>query len=388
MKQVNEFEKWAGGIITEFVKPQRSGADSDRTLPLSQDPIRQTKINNPHLSDQEAASKFLYDITQDFKQDTDELNKEKTQNDELRKRVADLSNRYSDLVQSDDATNNELERLKTLSGQLKTGQENRKLKSSEIAQILDQVKQLRAKPGITDEHYEELKKQVSDFKKQGVDPQQLAAFKQQLDNLTKQKYVDNGEFEKLRKFSDQVAQGQEQVTKGSAILTKELEKVEQDQVNLKRKTQDLENSIQRRLNKDTGRKKERRQMAARIDKIEPEIEKLKVLPNKEELKYVSQVPDFVSKFYDIVALDQKKQDAEIKGQEEINKQQSKEIGQLFGIAGVGKPQFKAANDSPEARSNLKKNAAQLKLVPNPLPPKPKKPIDLTQHDFGDLAESI
>ena len=229
MKQVNEFEKWAGNIITEFVKTQRPDADSDRALPLAQDPIRQTKINNPHLSDQEAASKFLYDITKDFKQDAEELNKEKTQNSELRKRVADLSNRYGDLVQSDDATNNELERLKALSGQLKSGQENKKLKSDEVAEILAQVRELQAKPGMTDEHYEELKKQVADFKQRGVDPRELEAFKQQLENLTKQKYVDDGEFEKLHKLADQVAQGQEQVVAGNETLAKELKQIEKKQ---------------------------------------------------------------------------------------------------------------------------------------------------------------
>jgi DNA repair exonuclease SbcCD ATPase subunit len=212
MNQLNEFENWANSIITELAKPERS-EKKIRNISLSDDPAQQARIKYPGLDSDEALSKFIADKLVDMeKRDLEQnkiINAQSKANNSLKSELGQLVKNFQDVEQDNIETHKELDRIKALSGQLKADKETSKLKSDEVAQILAQVKELQNKPGMTDEHYNELKKQVDDFKKTGVDPKQLEQFKSRLEQLSQERYVDSGEFAKLQQLASEVSKEQE-----------------------------------------------------------------------------------------------------------------------------------------------------------------------------------
>lgn len=267
MKELKLLTEWADSVITESSK--------EGNLPISQDPIKQTQIKYPHLSRDEAASKYLDDITGDFKDQNAVINAQSRKSDKLEKVVGDQNKIINSLKQEVDNSDSELDRLKSLSGQLKSDVETRRISQNEVNDILSRVKELNGKPGMTDEHYEELKKKVAEFKKSEVDPRKFEEFKNRLDQIGRQESVKKGDFERLQALMSKVEQGQtdlvknqDQVGKGTEVLTKELQKVEKTQADLDRKTKDLENTVRRRVDNATKTKAEYQKIRRRLDNTE------------------------------------------------------------------------------------------------------------------------
>jgi chromosome segregation ATPase len=183
---------------------------------------------------------YLDDITKNFLDQNQVINAQRKENDKLKKTVADIAREVGDIEQDSSQTHSELERLKSLSGQLKTDVATRRISQSEVAGILDQVKGLQGKPGMSSEEYQELKQKVAEFKKGEVDPKQFEELKNRLERMGNQKSVDKGDFERLQALMSKVEQGQADNEKTKGNVDAKLAAVERKQAEIERKEVKIE----------------------------------------------------------------------------------------------------------------------------------------------------
>lgn len=324
MKYLTEFENWSNEIVTEFTKPKKKSS-----LALDQDPATQAQIERPDLDPDEALSAYIAKKLGDMERRDLEQNKiinaQSKANNSLKSELSTLAKNFKDVEQDSEETQSELDRLKSLSGQLKSGQESRKLNSDEIAQLLDQVKELQTKPGMTDERYEELKKQVTDFKNGGVNPTELEKLRNNIEQLSQQKSVDTSEFERIKSLADRVAAAQQEVEKGRGDIAAKLADIEQRQAEVEKREETHNQQVKDEVEKEIKRADDKRKRSARtsyetskkrLDALEPKVDKIEPKVNRIE-------PE-IKKQNDVNS----EQDIEIQRQDAINNIQDKLLSKL------------------------------------------------------------
>lgn len=286
MKELKLLTEWADSLLNEV-----DGKNPKGNLPINQDPIKQTQIKNPHLSRDEAASKYLDDITKNFLDQNQVINAQRRENDKLKKTVADIAREVGDIEQDSSQTHGELERLKSLSGQLKTDVTTRRISQSEVADILNQVKGLQGKPGISSEEYQELKQKVAEFKKSEVDPKQFEELKNRLERMGTQKSVDKGDFERLQALMTKVEQGQAEVERDRGDINSKIADIERKQAEIEQREKGHDEQVKAEVEKEIKRAEEKRKRSTRasyntskrrLDKLEPRVDTLEPEIHKQE----------------------------------------------------------------------------------------------------------
>lgn len=293
MKELKLLTEWADSIVNEFAK--------DGNLPLNQDPIRQTQIKYPHLNKDEAASKYLDDITSDFKDQNAVINAQSKKSEKLEKVVGDQNLTISKLNKEiDDIESNSNLQSTATNDKLKQIDNIKKISDEEHRRLVDKIDSLQNKPGMTDERYSELMKRVDEFQKNGVDPQKIKEFERRIESMSRQESVGKADFDRLQTMMSKVEQGQAEVERGRGDINAKIAAIEKRQSELEQKEKEHEEKVKstswrndpdaqkfvkavgkrskttkQRVDDLIGKKNERlddfKNLPPRIDKIEPEV---------------------------------------------------------------------------------------------------------------------
>lgn len=180
MKEIKLFESWADTVTeapqSQFKQSARMGtpmtAKADRPLPRNIDIQYKAQRAHPELSPDQALAMYMSDELvdkekMDFAQNK-LINRVKGENDKLTRTVSSLSKELHDFEQQSQQTDQEVSRLKDLSSKLKPAgelqQQTVKASQEQVQKMLNDLDQIKHKPGITDYEYNELKAQVEKAK--------------------------------------------------------------------------------------------------------------------------------------------------------------------------------------------------------------------------------
>lgn len=182
MKELQLLEEWADKIVTneESRLGQPIKGIGDRPLPRGQDIMYQAQRKYPDRSPEQALSLYINDEMEqnknmDFEQNK-LINAQKRENEKLRRSLDELGNELHDHERTAQDTEREVQRLKDLSSKLKPAGEIQqqliKASQEQVQGMLNDLEQIKNKPGIDEKQYQELKAQV-DKAKTGTSAKQL-----------------------------------------------------------------------------------------------------------------------------------------------------------------------------------------------------------------------
>jgi chromosome segregation ATPase len=175
-------------------QPVRQKQDTTKTksVPVSQDLIYQAKQMFPGYEDSTAMALYVMDKAQK-QQETDSLqNKliqtQKSQNDKLTNAVKSLSQELHDFENQSLETDREVERLKDLTTRLRPAgeiqQQTAKASREELEKLEQKLNSLKSTPGIDQEKFVQLSKQVEQMKNmKSVDDGDVKKIEQILSSL-------------------------------------------------------------------------------------------------------------------------------------------------------------------------------------------------------------
>lgn len=168
MKQLIELESWCNNVISEKTLGQPSKSIGDRPLPRSQDIMYQAQRKYPDRSPDQALSLFINDEMEqnknmDFEQNK-LINAQKRENEKLRRSLQDLSDELHGHEQTAMDTEREVQRLRDLSAKLKPAgelqQQAVKASQEQVQKMLNDLDQIKTKPGIDDAKIKELEQKI------------------------------------------------------------------------------------------------------------------------------------------------------------------------------------------------------------------------------------
>lgn len=249
MRELNEFNNWAQDIISEAITEKKSDS-IERALPVEKNIMYQAQRKYSDRSPEQALNLFLADKIDDFdRRDLDQnkvINRQRQDNERLRSQVGQMSQELQDLETRSAESDAELDRLRTLSGNIRADVEKRQLDTREVQEIMAQVEQLRTKPGVSSEQYEKLKNevesQIKDFQEKGVDPEKFAEFNQRLQQLNASQRI---EAEQLRDLENLVGQAEASRARLGATAEQQVEKINNLVKDLENKERRFEKSLRR-----------------------------------------------------------------------------------------------------------------------------------------------
>jgi hypothetical protein len=249
MRELNEFNNWAQDIISEAITEKKSDS-IERALPVEKNIMYQAQRKYSDRSPEQALNLFLADKLDDFdRRDLDQnkvINRQRQDNERLRSQVGQMSQELQDLETRSAESDAELDRLRTLSGNIRADVEKRQLDTREVQEIMAQIEQLRTKPGVSSEQYEKLKNevenQIKDFQEKGVDPEKFAEFNERLQQLNASQRI---EAEQLRDLENLVGQAEASRARLGATAEQQVEKINNLVKDLENKERRFEKSLRR-----------------------------------------------------------------------------------------------------------------------------------------------
>ena len=142
---------------------------SKMNLPLDKDLIYKAKNMFPGYDNQQALTLYMASQVQDQEKTDSTQNKlidtQKRENERLRGALDNLGQELSDFERQSAETDQEVQRLKQLSGNLKPSMQNTKqdakAEADELEKLQQQVNALQAKPGLEPEKLKKFQEQVN-----------------------------------------------------------------------------------------------------------------------------------------------------------------------------------------------------------------------------------
>lgn len=176
MKHLKLLESWANGVITEKFSnnqsPARMGTPmkkgADRPLSRQVDIAYKAQRAHPELSPEQALALYMSDeLVDKEKMDLAQnklINRVKGENDKLTRTVTELGKELHDFEQHSAQTDQEVSRLKDLSAKLRPAgelqQQTVRASQEQVQKMLNDLEQVKHKPGISEKEVNELKAQI------------------------------------------------------------------------------------------------------------------------------------------------------------------------------------------------------------------------------------
>lgn len=200
MKEIKLLETWTERVIgekfTPAQAPSRMGTPmkgrADRPLPRQADIQYKAQRAHPELSPEQALALYMSDELVD-KQKMDMaqnklINKVKNDNDRLRRTIDELGRELQDHEAQAARTDQEVERLKSLSGKLKPAgeiqQQAAKASADKIEAMLGEVEKLKQVPGMDEKKFKEIAATVDKLKSNpALDDKALAHIQSKIEKL-------------------------------------------------------------------------------------------------------------------------------------------------------------------------------------------------------------
>lgn len=256
MREYNEFDNWASNIVNSAIFEAGEKTPIKRGIPQSQDIVYQAKRKYPDRDTDAALSLFLADKLEDFdRRDLDQnavINAQRKENAKLNQNVSKLQQELQQIETSSENTDAEIDRLKKLSGKLTTDIEQRGVSARDIEKALEQVEQLRNKPGMSEEKYEELKKKIEDAQQNGdrINPEEFKKFASQIAALNTQQSIEKDQLSRLGQIASKLETEREELASARGDLETRIS-------NLERREAELPKTIEKEVEKETAHLKKR-----------------------------------------------------------------------------------------------------------------------------------
>lgn len=197
MKELKILESWADTIIQEKIE--------DRPLARSQDIQYKASQQFPDRSPEQALQLYVANkMADNDKMNLDQnklINSQKRENEKLRRSLQDLGQELHDHERTAGDTEREVSRLKQLSARLgPAGQEQQqiaKASADKVQAMLNDLDNLKNKPGIDEKKFKELSDKVEQLKSKPIDNVEVEKIQMALAVMNKQKSVDDELFNKV-----------------------------------------------------------------------------------------------------------------------------------------------------------------------------------------------
>ncbi len=272
MKELNELSAWTDSILNEFVRPSKN----DKPVELKRDIKTLAQHKYPSYDAEDALALYVADKLEDFEKQNAEQNKViNTQGKMLTKKIDALGQAEEELRSVQDYSQQELERIKALSTQKKSDLQTTVASRQEVEQLLQQVEQLRSKPGVSSEQYSELKQQIEAQAKQGIDIEKLQALEKQIADIGDQREVGRDQLTRISSMADELTAQKQELASTERELVQKVADLEKREADHEREINDkVKKGIARA---DAKRKREARATyntsKKRLDALEPRVEK-------------------------------------------------------------------------------------------------------------------
>jgi len=258
MKQLKEFESWAENICEAAVDDKSN--PKTKEISRERDIFYQASKNYPDRNAQQALGLFLADKLEDFdKRDLQQnkiINTQRKENEKLQSNLSNLQQEIEKVETSGQKTDSEINRLKALSGQLSSNIEQRKISTRDIENALAQVEELKNKPGMSQERYEELKKKLESVSQNQsrIDPEEFKTFTDQLYKLTTKQEIEKQQLQQISTISNRLELQQQDIRAQRGDIASKVAGLEKRQQELEQKEKTLSAEIKNTVDKEIKEK--------------------------------------------------------------------------------------------------------------------------------------
>lgn len=235
MKELYEFNNWASNLIEQSLL-EKNERSIRREIPVSHDIQYQALRKYPDRDPAQALSLYLADKLENiddinYKQNT-VINAQRQENIKLKDGLSQLRQELENIEDSSANTDVEINRLKALSGQLKSEVETRKASSKEIDELLAQVEQLKNKPGMSSELYNELKQKIESAEGKNVNAEEFKKITGQIKDLQNQQDLEKDDLTTLKNTASSLLTQRNEIASTREELSDLLNSIKTEKENL------------------------------------------------------------------------------------------------------------------------------------------------------------
>jgi len=211
-----------------------AGVGNKANLSVDQDLLYKAKQKYPQYSGEQALTLYIADeMKEKDKTDSNQnrlIDTQKRENERLRSVVDNLGQtveqEIQQVAQQAEINDNEISRIKQLTGTLSQGgtdtQRKAKLSSDDLEKLQKELEQLKTKPGMDSEKFNQLKKQIETMvSNPSIDDKELSKINSLVNTLTQQRQVGDTLYKKIE---DQLRKTQSDLDKKEGRFSKYIEK--------------------------------------------------------------------------------------------------------------------------------------------------------------------
>ena len=211
-----------------------AGVGNKANLSVDQDLLYKAKQKYPQYSGEQALTLYIADeMKEKDKTDSNQnrlIDTQKRENERLRSVVDNLGQtveqEIQQVAQQAEINDNEISRIKQLTGTLSQGgtdtQRKAKLSSDDLEKLQKELKQLKTKPGMDSEKFNQLKKQIETMvSNPSIDDKEIQKINSLVNTLTQQRQVGDTLYKKIE---DQLRKTQSDLDKKEGRFSKYIEK--------------------------------------------------------------------------------------------------------------------------------------------------------------------
>lgn len=218
-------------LLNEAEKPNQGTVSQ---LPVDKDLIYRARNKYPGYSSEQAMILLISDeMKNQAKTDSNQntlIDTQKRENERLRSVVNDLGQtveqEIQQVAQQAEINDREIERIKSLTGQLSKGGTNTerkaKVSSDDLEKLQKELEQLKNKPGMNSEKFNQLKNQIETMvSNPSIDDKELEKINSLVNTLTQQRQIGDNLYKKIE---DQLRKTQSDLDKKEGRFSKYIEK--------------------------------------------------------------------------------------------------------------------------------------------------------------------
>jgi DNA repair exonuclease SbcCD ATPase subunit len=247
MKQLRDFESWANDIYEAAVNPKTG---IEKSISRDRDIVYQATRSYPELTKDQALGLYLDDKLKQF--DTRDLeqnaviNAQRRENAKLTSNLTKMQQELETVAQSGEQSDAEINRLKTLSGKISTDVEQRKVNATEVEKALAQVEELKNKPGMNDEQYNQLKQDLEYAKKniEKINPQEFTNLVSQIKTMSGEQSLEKEKLKQLGDVAAKVTSQQKDIETQKADVSGKIAQIEKKQQELEQREKEIGKEIE------------------------------------------------------------------------------------------------------------------------------------------------
>lgn len=255
MKQLKEFELWAENIYEAAL----DNSDVEKKqISRERDIVHQAAQQYPDLTRDQALGLYLDDKLKQFdRRDLEQnavINSQRKENAKLSANLTNLQQELSDIETLGKRADAEIDRLKSLSGRLTTDVQQRVVSRTDIERALAQVEELKNKPGMSDDRYNELKKDLEKAKQNvsNINPQEFEKLSSQIKTMSGEQTIEKEQLRQLKSLADKITTQQKEVETEKTGLASKVAQLEKNQRELEQREQKVSKEIEDKVSQSVA----------------------------------------------------------------------------------------------------------------------------------------